>query len=77
MPRDCRQRDCLTSPAKNRLIWNGQIVPLEIDAPGSRLLRLRRVQRQSACNDQHRCGYDSSPWQVNLLLVISSPAVVI
>jgi hypothetical protein len=39
-------------------------VPLQIDAPRSRQLRLRHVQRQSACGDQ-RCRRDSNRFHVN------------
>ena len=31
-----------------------EIVPLQVGSFGSRLLRLRHAQRQSACDDQHR-----------------------
>ena len=39
---------------------DAQVVPLEIDAPGSDLLRLRRVRRHTAYN-VHQCheGHDS------------------
>ena len=45
-----------------------EIVPLQIDAPRSRQLRLRHVKRQTACDDQHRTRHDSSRFRVNLLL---------
>jgi hypothetical protein len=32
-----------------------QVVPLEIDAPGADLLRLRHIKRQTISNDQQRC----------------------
>jgi len=44
-----------------------EIVPLEIDAPRSRQLRLRHLQRQTTCGDQHRYRHDSSHVHVEFL----------
>src|SRR6185312_2389911 len=44
-----------------------EIVPLEIGALDSLLLRQRHVQRQTACYHQHRYRHDSSRFHVNLL----------
>jgi hypothetical protein len=55
---------------------DAEIVPLEIGALDSRLLRPRHVQRQAACGDQRRYRNDMSRFRVNLL-VISVPAEVI
>ena len=45
---------------------NAQVVPLEIDAPGSHLLRLRPVERQAGCGDQRRDCHESSRLHVDL-----------
>src|SRR5271157_4179775 len=47
---------------------DAEIVPLEIGALDSRLLRPRYVQRQTASNDQHRYCHASSRFHVDLLL---------
>ncbi len=44
---------------------DAQVVPLEIDAPGSDELRLRHVQRQAGGGDQRRDCNDSSRFHVN------------
>src|SRR5437867_10038767 len=50
---------------------DAQIVPLEIGALNSRLLRPRHVQRQTACGDQRRYRDDSSRhFHVDLLTVV-------
>ena len=46
---------------------DAEIVPLEIGALDSRLLRPRHVQRQTASDDQHRYRHDSSRFHVDLL----------
>jgi hypothetical protein len=46
---------------------DAEIMPLEIGALDSRLLRRRQVQRRSACHDQHHRGHDSRRHHVNLL----------
>ena len=42
---------------------DAEIVPLEVVARDSRLLRQRHVQRQTAADDQHRYRHDSSRLQ--------------
>jgi hypothetical protein len=37
-----------------------EIVPLQVGSFGSRLLSPCHVQRESACDDQHRCRDDSN-----------------
>src|SRR5207253_6275607 len=49
---------------------DAEIVPLEIGALDSRLLRPRHVQRQTACGDQHRYRHDSSRLHVEKLLSV-------
>ena len=44
-----------------------EIVPLEIGALDSRRLRLRYMQRQTACENQRRYRYDSSRFHVDLI----------
>jgi hypothetical protein len=46
--------------------WNAEIVPLEIDASGSRLLRSRHVNTEGACDDDRR-PYESPRAHVNRL----------
>ena len=46
---------------------DAEIVPLEIVARDSRLLRPRHVQRQAAADDQRRYRHDLSRFHVNFL----------
>jgi hypothetical protein len=46
---------------------DAEIVPLEIGALDSRLLRLRHVQRQAASDDQHHYRHDSYRFHVDVL----------
>jgi len=47
---------------------NAEIMPLQVSSFGSRLLRLRHVQRQTASDDQHRYyRYNSSRFHVDIL----------
>ena len=51
--------------ASSTIVWttassDAQVVPLEVDAPGSHLLCLRHVERQAGGGDQRRDCHDSS-----------------
>ena len=54
-----------------------EIVPLEIGALDSRLLRLRHVQRQTASDDQHRYGHDSNRFHVDTFSLFRYASAVI
>jgi hypothetical protein len=46
---------------------NAQVVPLEIGALDARLLRLRHVDRHTACDEEHRYGHEPEGFHVNVL----------
>ena len=51
-----------------------EIVPLQVGSFGSRLLRLRHVQRQTASDDQHRYRHDSRLFSCGSALVLQTSA---
>src|SRR5262249_3418921 len=67
MPGERNSRRELNAHLDNLASGDTEIVPLEIATLDSRLLRLRRTKRQTACDDQHRCRHDSSRFHVDLL----------
>jgi hypothetical protein len=51
----------------NLAAGGAEIVPLQVGSFGSRLLRPRHVQRQTACDDQQGYRDDSSRFHLDLL----------
>jgi hypothetical protein len=53
--------------------WDAEIVPLEIDASGSCLLRLRHVKNQTARDDDRRYHHHSPRLHVDLVPALAHP----
>ena len=68
MPGERHSRGEIDAHLDDLASGDAEIVPQQIGALDSRLLRLRHVQRQTASDDQRRYRHDSSRFHVNLLL---------